>query len=114
MRTILTALVLALAAPAVAAQETHQVTLTLREHRFSPAVVEVPAGRPIRILLTNEDGAMEEFDSLDLGVEKDVTPHGQVSFLVGALKPGTYSFMGELHADTAQGEFHVAPTAATR
>jgi hypothetical protein len=36
-------------------------------------------------------------------VEKDVTPHGRISFVVGPLEPGTYSFMGELHADTASG-----------
>jgi hypothetical protein len=33
-----------------------------------------------------------------------VTPHGHVSFIVGPLKPGKYSFMGELHATTASGQ----------
>jgi len=89
------------AARAPAAPEA--VTLTLKDHRFTPDTLTVPAGRKIRIELTNHDGALEEFDSADLGVEKDVTPHGKASFTVGPLKPGTYSFMGELHADTAQG-----------
>ena len=51
----------------------------------------------------NLDAASEEFDSLDLGIEKDVTPKGRVSFVVGPLTPGVYSFIGELHADTAHG-----------
>jgi hypothetical protein len=91
--------------PASAAPtEPAMVKLDLKDHRFTPSTVTVPAGRPVRIVLSNQDAALEEFDSQDLGVEKDVTPHGQVSFTVGPLKPGRYSFMGELHADTASGE----------
>jgi plastocyanin len=84
------------------------VVLTLKDHRFSPASVTVPAGQTVRIELINQDPAVEEFDSVDLGVERDVTPHGRTSFKIGPLKPGTYSFMGELHADTAQGEIKAA------
>jgi hypothetical protein len=79
------------------------VQLTLKDHRFTPEVVDVPAGQRIRIELVNQDAASEEFDSEDLGVEKDVTPYGRVAFVVGPLTPGRYGFMGELHADTASG-----------
>jgi len=80
------------------------VTLTLKDHRFTPASVTVPAGRTVRIELINRDAASEEFDSTDLWVEQDVTPKGRASFTVGPLKPGSYSFMGELHSETAQGQ----------
>jgi len=93
-----------LACGAAAAADPQVVVLTLKDHRFEPASVTVAAGRPIRIELINRDPASEEFDSEDLHVEKDVTPNGRVSFTVGPLKPGTYSFMGELHAATASGE----------
>jgi heme/copper-type cytochrome/quinol oxidase subunit 2 len=86
------------------------VSLTLKDHRFTPETVTVPAGRPIRIELANQDSAIEEFDSEDLRVEKDVTPHGRASFTVGPLKPGRYSFMGELHADTASGVLEAVET----
>ena len=79
------------------------MVLTLKDHRFTPDKVTVPAGRKVRIELANLDPAMEEFDSDDLRVEKDVTPSGRVSFVVGPLKPGDYAFMGELHPDTASG-----------
>jgi plastocyanin len=92
------------AAPAGAPQV---VQLTLKDHRFEPSRVTVAAGRPIRIDLINRDAASEEFDSEDLRVEKDVTPNGRVSFTLGPLKPGTYSFMGELHQATATGEIEV-------
>lgn len=94
----------AVAAVAHAQPDAPVVVLTLKDHRFTPASVTVPAGQKVRIELINQDAAVEEFDSTDLGVERDVTPHGRTSFSIGPLKPGTYSFMGELHADTAQGE----------
>lgn len=100
--TLLVIAALLAAGPAAAAPAT--VVLTLKDHRFSPQTLTVPAGQTIRIELINRDAASEEFDSVDLGVEKDVTPNGRASFTVGPLKPGTYSFMGELHADTASGE----------
>src|SRR5262245_44266787 len=88
---------------AAAGPESQSVTLTLKDHRFTPDKVEVPAGQRIRIELINRDAATEEFDSSDLDVERDVTPMGRTTFVVGPLKPGVYSFMGELHADTASG-----------
>ena len=81
------------------------VVLTLKNHRFEPAKVTLPAGRKIHVRLINQDGAMEEFDSSDLKVEQDVTPHGRTDFTVGPLKPGTYAFMGEAHPATAEGSF---------
>jgi len=92
------------AASAAAAESPSPVRLVLQAHRFTPEKITVPAGQKVRIELVNEDGALEEFDSVDLNVERDVTPHGKVTFEIGPLKPGAYSFMGELHADTARGE----------
>src|SRR5438105_1158799 len=94
---------LLLGAPAVRAEPPAPVRLVLKDHRFAPDRITVPAGQPVRIELLNQDAATEEFDSEDLHVERDVTPHGRTVFTVGPLKPGTYGFMGELHADTASG-----------
>jgi plastocyanin len=108
LRLTLLALAGALAAGGLAAAQTPAgdvtVALTLKDHRFTPDRITVPAGQQVRIELVNQDAASEEFDSDDLRVEADVTPHGKASFTVGPLKPGTYGFMGELHADTASGE----------
>lgn len=98
------------APPARDSADAVDVVLTLQGHRFTPASVTVPAGRPIRIELINLDAASEEFDSQDMDVEQDVTPHGRARFTVGPLKPGTYSFMGELHAETASGELRAVET----
>lgn len=92
-----------LATTVVAQEPATTLTLTLKDHRFTPDALVVPAGRKVRILLVNQDPALEEFDSDDLGVEEDVTPNGRTSFSIGPLKPGVYSFMGEFHAGTAKG-----------
>lgn len=89
---------------AAIAAEAQGVTLTLKGHRFTPASITVPAGQKVRIDLVNQDPATEEFDSHDLRVEEVVTPMGKISFWIGPLKPGEYSFMGEFHAATAQGK----------
>ena len=79
------------------------VTLTLKDHRFTPAAFTVPAGARVRITLINRDPSTEEFDSHDLRIEQVVTPMGKISFNIGPLAPGQYSFAGEFHAKTAQG-----------
>jgi plastocyanin len=104
MKTLIAAFAAtALLTGSAAAEPPAAVRLVLKDHRFTPDAVTVPAGQRIRIELVNEDAASEEFDSEDLRVERDVTPHGTVSFEIGPLKPGAYSFMGELHPDTASG-----------
>lgn len=77
--------------------------LVLRDHRFTPATLSVPAGQKVPIVVINQDRATEEFDSHDLKVEKLVTPNARATFSIGPLKAGTYSFMGEFHPATAQG-----------
>jgi plastocyanin len=88
------------------------VTLTLKNHRFTPATFTVAAGQKVRVTLINQDAATEEFDSHDLRLEEVVTPMGRISFNIGPLAAGQYSFMGEFHAETAQGK--VTAVAATR
>jgi plastocyanin len=85
------------------------VSLTLKNHHFTPAILTIPAGTRVRVTLVNRDPATEEFDSHDLRIEQLVTPMGQASFNLGPLRPGEYSFMGEFHAETAQGKVVVVP-----
>jgi plastocyanin len=83
-------------------------SVTLKDHKFEPASISVPAGVKVRITLSNLDPATEEFDSHDLKVEQLVTPHGRASFTVGPLTPGVSPFMGEFHPATAQGRVMVS------
>jgi hypothetical protein len=96
------ALLLALVAPACGA-ETGAIPVTLKDHKFSPSEIHVKANQPAILALSNEDGTAEEFDSSSLKVEKVVAAHSQGNVRLRPLAPGRYPFMGEYHAETAQG-----------
>jgi hypothetical protein len=77
--------------------------LTIKNHRFEPAELTIPADTKVRLVIGNTDSTPEEFDSKDLRREK-VIPGGQEgTIFIGPLKAGTYSFMGEFNPSTAQG-----------
>lgn len=104
MRIVLTAvltsaLALALAAPAGAAE----FNVTLKNHRFTPSTIKVKAGTTNVITLKNEDATADEFDSESLKVEKVVAGHTTGKIRLRPLAPGRYPFMGEYNAKTAQG-----------
>ena len=79
------------------------IPVTLKDHRFAPAEIHVPANQPVLITLSNQDGSAEEFDSTSLKVEKVVPGHDTGNVRIRPLAPGRYPFMGEYHAETAQG-----------
>lgn len=86
----------------VSAAETY--TLVIKDHRFEPAELEVPAGQKIKLVVKNEDPTPEEFESHSLKREKIIPGKSQATLSIGPLKPGTYDFFGEFHEDTAKGQ----------
>ena len=104
MRSILVlaglAAVLALAPATVRAQE---LTLTIKDHKFTPSEVKVPANKRVTLTVVNDDATPEEFDSKALKVEKVVPGKAKGIVRIGPLKPGRYSFVGEYHESTAKG-----------
>ena len=97
------ALLIASAATAAWASEPPEIRLVIRDHRFAPAELKVPANTKIRLIVVNQDTTPEEFESHELNREKVVTGGGTIPVYVGPLKPGRYPFFGDFHADTAQG-----------
>jgi hypothetical protein len=93
---------LLLGAGVASAQET-EVRLVIRDHKFTPAELNVPARKKIKLIIENQDATAEEFESDELHREKVVPPKGQVTVFVGPLEPGRYPFFGEFHKDTAKG-----------
>jgi heme/copper-type cytochrome/quinol oxidase subunit 2 len=77
--------------------------LEFRQHRFTPARLEVPANVKFRLLVKNSDDTAEEFESVALNREKLVAPGQTVTVFLGPLAPGEYKFFGDFHQDTAQG-----------
>jgi heme/copper-type cytochrome/quinol oxidase subunit 2 len=84
--------------------EDPQFALSIKEHRFVPAELQVPAGVKLKLLIKNEDSTPEEFESHELHREKVVPPGQQITVFVGPLDAGTYPFFGDFHQETAQGK----------
>ncbi len=87
-------------APAFA-QDTY--TIVIKDHRLIPPVLEVPAGKKIKLLVDNQDPTPEEFESHSLNREKIIPGSSKATIFIGPLKPGTYEIFGEFHQATAQG-----------
>jgi len=103
VRSALFSLALILANGAnVAAQETTH-TLVIKNHRFEPTEIEIPAGQKIALTVKNDDPTPEEFESTELRREKVVPGGQQVTVYIGPLKPGRYEFFGDFNPKTARG-----------
>jgi plastocyanin len=89
------------AGPALA--ESAAVQVTLKDHKFTPAEVEAPAGKPLTIEIVNQDSTAAEFESKDLRVEKVAPAGGKATVRVRALKAGRYRFFDDYHESTAVG-----------
>jgi hypothetical protein len=87
----------------VVSAEVKEYKLIIRDHRFVPSEIVVPANTKVKLVIVNEDSTPEEFESHELNREKVVTGRGTISVFIGPLKPGRYPFFGEFNARTAQG-----------
>ena len=79
-------------------------SLTIKDHRFSPTTLEIPAGRKVTLVVSNLDPTPEEFESIELHREKVVAGGSQVTIHVGPLQPGRYPFFGDFNPTSARGE----------
>jgi len=92
------------AAPSLAqAADPTTVTLTIKDHRFTPSEIHVPAGTPVTLVIRNEDSNAEEIDSPQLKIEKIIAGGKEVSLTLRPLEKGAYPFVGEYHEDSAKG-----------
>ena len=94
------ALALSLAPATLHAQD---LTLTIKNHRFTPSELKVPAGKRLQLTVVNDDPTPEEFESHAMKVEKVIPGKTKAVVRVGPLKPGRYPFVGEFHEETAKG-----------
>jgi hypothetical protein len=77
--------------------------LTIKDHKFTPTELKVPANKRVMISVVNDDPTPEEFESNELKVEKVIPGKSKATVRIGPLKPGRYPFVGEFHEATAKG-----------
>jgi plastocyanin len=98
------AVVALLAAPAqVRSADEFEVTITIKDHKFDPAEIKVPAGKAVKLTVKNLDATAEEFESKTLKVEKIIAGDGTGVIRLKPLAKGSHKFFGEYHEKTAQG-----------
>ncbi|MEO8930132.1 MAG: cupredoxin domain-containing protein [Caldimonas sp.] len=96
-------LALLVVAPVAFAADAVEVLIAIKNNRFEPAEVRVPANQRVKLIVHNQDASPEEFESRQLSREKIVPAGAKVSIFIGPLKPGRYEFWGEYHEATAKG-----------
>lgn len=102
MLRIAAVLLMAVPSGALAAGEP-EFSLVIEKNRFSPERIEVPAGQKVKINIDNRDATAEEFESVEMKVEKVIPPKSKATIYIGPLKAGEYPFIGEFHEKTAFG-----------
>ncbi len=102
---ILTSMLALLSTPVLA--ETPVFEIVIKDHKFNPANVEIPAGQKVKLVIKNQDPTPEEFESHDFNREKVISGNSEGIVFVGPLDAGEYKFFGEFHEKTAQGKLVV-------
>jgi len=90
------AALIALHAPA-RADDVPTFRLTLKENRFEPAELQVPAGVRFMLVVKNEGAAAAEFESKELNAEKIISAGREATIRVGPLTAGHYPFENEFN-----------------
>lgn len=78
--------------------------IVIKDHKFNPATLEIPAGQKVKLLIKNQDATPEEFESHELNREKVIGGNSEGVVFVGPLDAGEYPFFGEFNPKTAQGK----------
>lgn len=93
---------------AASAARPRELRLTIRNQAFEPQTLTIPAGRTVKIVVTNKDAVPAEFESNDFNREIVVPGKSTVPVYVGPLKPGTYGFFNDFHP-ASTGTLRVKP-----
>lgn len=80
-----------------------EVALILKDHKFVPTELTIPAGQKVKLVIKNQDPTPAEFESHDLNREKIIKGNGEGVVFVGPLEPGRYAFFDEFNEATTKG-----------
>ncbi len=97
-RFSLFALALLLSAPVAAhASAPDHYTLVLKDGKFSPPTLALPANAKIKLIIKNETAVPAEFESSDLDREQVVAAHDFITVYLGPLDPGVYNYFNDFN-----------------
>jgi hypothetical protein len=85
------------------AEDLQTFALTLKAHRFLPAELHVPAGKPFFLVVANQEDTTDEFEMRAPALEKVILPGSEGRVRVRPLAPGRFMFFDDFHPETPQG-----------
>jgi hypothetical protein len=91
------------ASTAVWAADLPEFHLTIKDRKFEPAQLTVPANTKCKLRVTNTDNTPSEFESTEFNREKIVLPNSTITVFIGPLDKGSYKFFDDFHQDTGKG-----------
>jgi hypothetical protein len=100
---VLTILALILFSSSAAFAADKEYLLQLKDHKFIPETLEIPANTKFKLIVENLDKTLEEFESNDLKKEKLVGSGKKITLIIHPLDAGEYKFFGDFHQKTARG-----------
>jgi heme/copper-type cytochrome/quinol oxidase subunit 2 len=77
--------------------QTPVFSVTIRDHKFTPEQIEVPANQKVEVHIINADPTPAEFESFELRREKVVAAGQEITIYIGPLKPGSYEFFDDFN-----------------
>lgn len=79
------------------------ITVTIKNHVFTPSEIKIPAGKAVELKVMNQDPTAEEFESNSLKIEKIIPGNSAATIRLKPQAAGTHKFVGEFHEATAHG-----------
>ena len=71
--------------------------ITMKDGRFDPPELVVPADTAVQLQVTNADQAAIEFESFELHRERVIQPGQTITVYLPALKAGRYPYFDDFH-----------------
>lgn len=99
---VLLLLPLAWAASPAARADEPAFTLTIKDHRFSPADLSVPANTRVKLTIKNLDATPAEFESRQFKAEKLIPAGREATLTIGPLNPGSYEYFDDYHENESK------------
>ncbi len=93
----LAVIVLGLTGVVVHAEDLPTFKLAMADGKVNPTRIEVPAGKRIKIEISNTGKGAVEFESVELRKEKVLAPGAESFVVIAPLSPGEYKFFDDFH-----------------
>ncbi len=100
MRIIATGLLFAALSLSALTARAEDYVLTLKDHKFTPQELTVPAGQKVKLIVRNDGDATAEFESATLNREKIVNSKSAINVFIGPLDAGRYDYFDDFHRET--------------